>query len=113
MTMSLRVVADALATLRRIADRRRQRALDRRGDRDPPHDRTLADGDPTDERDTRRKRFGSLARWETLACWRLSRPWRPTRMQLAARGITDAQSVANLQRLAAEQLAEVPAVPRP
>ena len=32
---------------------------------------------------------------------------------VAARGITDAQSVANLQRLAAEQLADVPAVPRP
>ena len=32
---------------------------------------------------------------------------------VAARGITDAQSVANLQRLAAEQLADVPVVPRP
>ena len=32
---------------------------------------------------------------------------------VAARGITDAQSVANLQRLAAEQLADVSAVPRP
>ena len=32
---------------------------------------------------------------------------------VAARGITDAQSVTNLQRLAAEQLADVPAVPRP
>ena len=32
---------------------------------------------------------------------------------VAARGITDAQSVADLQRLAAEQLVDVPAVPRP
>ena len=107
-----RVVADALATLRRIvtadvnglstdAATAIRRTTERWLTAVPQTSATLgqairlagAMGDP-----------GLLEIVETLAT---------DSTAVAARGITDAQSVANLQRLAAELLADVPAVPRP